>query len=582
MARCVPDFPEEKEYPAELTRDYEILECLGTGEGTETLLLKSADGRKCVVKCYRPESPLFSREEPEALKHLGKESFPEYVGEFRSGTMRCVLREYVEGETLAETAAQRKDPGGKKDGSFTLWKFSEEEIVRTGCQICGALAELHSLQPPLIHRDIKPRNVVLRPDGRAVLIDFGISREQNARAVTSDTVVLGTQGFAPPEQYGFAPTDARSDIYSLGILLNWMRTGRAEAPEKADTPLAKVICRAAAFDPANRFRDAGQMRRALEAAGKPAHRKRRRRIAAGAVLVMCLAAGAGALVWRRKAETVTFGEPLVEEAVRKSLGLPEGQPVRKEQLAEVKTLFMVADRACGTANEFYSAIGEWYAAGEPGPGPVTSLEDAAMLPNLEQLGAAAEKLRDISPLEGLENLNKVELKHNDIEDISVLGGLKSLAYVGINDNPVEDLSPLLSCPELAFLDLCDVRNYDPAVVGELGNFDYLDISNPTGSYRYLAGKTVLALSVSWTGLVDLSLLENVDRLQSLNISHTAVSDLSPLRTHTELKSLNIAGTLVKDLTVLEELPVLEELILSEYQLPAAEELKDAGVVIRKE
>ena len=583
MARRVPDFPEEKEYPAELTRDYEILECLGSGEGTETLLVKRADGRKCVAKCFRPESPFFSREEPEALKHLGKDSFPGYVGEFRSDAMRCVLREYVEGETLAEVAGQRKDPGGeRKAGSFDLWKFSEEEIVRAGCQICDALTELHSLRPPLIHRDIKPQNVVLQPSGRAMLIDFGISREQSTQAEASDTVILGTHGFAPPEQYGFAPTDARSDIYSLGILLNWMRTGRTEPPEKADTPLAKVIRRATAFDPAHRFRDAEQMRQALEAAREPAHRRRRRQIAACAVLAVCLAAGAGFLAWHRKAEKAVFEEPLVEAAVQKSLGIPEGQPVLKKQLAEVKTLFMVADRACGTADEFYSAIGEWYAAGRPGPGPVTSLEDASMLPNLEQLGAVAEQLTDLSPLEGLENLNKVEFKHNGIEEISVLGSLKNLVYVGINDNPVKDLSPLISCPKLAFLDLCDVRNYDPAVIGELGNFDYLDISNPTASYRYLAGKSVHALSAAWTSLSDLSLLDEVDGLEILNISHTTVSDLSPLQVHAGLKSLNIAGTLVKNLTDLEELPALEELILSEDQVPAAEGLEKAGVVILRE
>ena len=583
METRVSDLPEEKEYPAELTEDYEILECLGSGDGTETLLVKGRDGRKCVAKCFRPESPFFSREEPEALKHLGKDFFPGYVGEFRSGTMRCVLREYVQGDTLAETAAQRREPGGERKGkSAALWKFSEEEILRTGCQLCGGLAELHGLQPPLIHRDIKPQNVVLCPDGRAMLIDFGISREQSRETRTADTVILGTQGFAPPEQYGFAPTDARSDIYSLGILLNWMRTGRAEPPEEADTPLTKVLCRAAAFDPSKRYRDAGQMRRALEAAAEPARRKRIQLTAACAVLAACLAAGAGFLAWKQKADTAVFAEPLVEAAVKAGLGLPENRPVRKRQLEEVKILFLVADRACGTPDEFYAAIGEWYAEGRPGHGPVTSLEDVAMLPNLEQLGAAAQQITDLSPLAGLGNLNKVELKHNDIADISVLGSLKRLGTVGINDNPVQDISPLLGCPELAFLDLCDVRNYDPAVIGELGNFDYLDISNPTSSYRYLAGKRILALSAAWTGLSDLSLLQEVERLENLNISHTPVTDLTPLRVHTGLKSLNIAGTPAEDLSVLADLPVLEELIVSEEMVPAAEELERAGVMIRVE
>ncbi len=147
-----------------------------------------------------------------------------------------------------------------------------------------------------------------------------------------------------------------------------------------------------------------------------------------------------------------------------------------------------------------------------------------------------------------------------------------LSLVGINDNPVRDISPLIECQNLAFLDLCDVRSYDPAVLAQLGNFDFLDLSNPTESYRYLDGKSILDLRLAWSGLDDLHCLDHVTRLERLEIDHTAVSDLSPLALHKGLKVLKLAGLPVTDLSVLLELPQLEEVTISEELRPAAEAL----------
>ena len=147
-----------------------------------------------------------------------------------------------------------------------------------------------------------------------------------------------------------------------------------------------------------------------------------------------------------------------------------------------------------------------------------------------------------------------------------------LTSVGINDNPVRDISPLTECPNLALLDLCDVRSYDPAVIAQLGNFDFLDISNPTESYRFLDGKSILDLRIAWSGLDDLHFLDHVSRLERLEIDHTDVPDLSPLALHKGLKVLKLAGLPVRDLSVLLELPQLEEVYLSEEMRSAAESL----------
>ena len=122
-------------------------------------------------------------------------------------------------------------------------------------QLCEQLCALHEMTPPVIHRDIKPQNVVIRPDGRAVLIDFGIARVRTEGE--RDTVAFGTQGFAPPEQYGFSQTDARSDIFSLGILLYWLLHRETKVPREAHTELEKVIARCAFFDPGQALSDIG-------------------------------------------------------------------------------------------------------------------------------------------------------------------------------------------------------------------------------------------------------------------------------------------------------------------------------------
>ena len=567
----IPDLPDESEYPRELTAKYELMECLADKAETRTLLaVDREDGSKCAVKCYLRGSALFDRSEPEELRKVlwkpEEGPSPRFVAEYRNGEMRCVLREYVPGDTLSELAERRS--------------FTEKEVLETGLQLCDQLDVLHSMDPPVIHRDIKPQNVVIRPDGKAVLIDYGIARVRSDNE--TDTVAFGTQGFAPPEQYGYSQTDARSDIYSLGILLNWLLYRDTKIAGRGPSALDKVIARCAAFDPQKRYGDVRQVKRALVAARPEERGKRGVLYFAAAVLVAVLAvAGLTAAVRGRRAR-VSFQEPLVEQAVRMNLGLEEQTPVTQDMLAQVTGIYIVADAAYPDADEFYPAISRWYAEGNKVHGTLRTLEDLAGMPELAQVCVVAEELKSLAPLEGLGKLNKVECKHNYITDINVLAGMDRLTSVGINDNPVEDLSPLTKCPNLAFLDLCGVRNYDPAVIDELGNFDLLDISNPTSSYEHLAGKRILDLRVAWTGLRDLHVLDEVSHLERLEIDHTDVTDLAPLAVHTGLKVLKISELPVTDLSVLLQLPQLEEVIISEDMRPAAEALGDVPFTVRVE
>ena len=551
----IPDLPPEDEYPPELTEDYELLECLSWHDDSRTLLVRHrGTGRLGVAKCYFPDHPQFSRSEPEALRHLVAPPMPRFLMEAKCDRSRAVVREYIAGITLAQAARERA--------------FDESEIRAIGEALCRQLNALHSCS--IIHRDLKPENVVLSPEGTPVLIDFGIARIQSDGS--SDTFISGTVGFAPPEQYGFSQTDARSDLYALGMLLNWLKTGSRQLPPRAVTPLDRVIARCAAFDPADRYASADQVLRALRRL-QPDVRMRRRWIACGAMMALLLLLTGGLYFgYRGRKIPATFNHPLLEEAARLNLGLEAGQVLTEDMLASVTALFVVGDKACPDSDAFYPAISEWYAAGREPGGTIVDLSDLARMPALEQVGLVAQEISDLSPLAGLKRLNKVELKHNLIQDLAPLAGLPLLSSVGINDNPVRDILPLTKLPSLAFLDLCDVRNYDAQVVAQLGNFSFLDLSNPTDSYRYLSGKSILALHLSWTGLTDLRALDEVARLETLKIDHTGVMDLSPLKDHPTLGSLNIAGIPAKDLTPLLALPRLSELIVSGDMLPLVEAL----------
>lgn len=177
----------------------------------------------------------------------------------RDGEM-VVVMEYVEGHTLREEVFQR-DP-------------SVDLAVEWFPLLCDGVSELHRLLPsPLIHRDLKPTNVLVGM-GQLTVIDFGIARPYRDGA-EEDTTHFGTRSYAPPEQFGYGQTDARSDVYALGMILYYLLTEHDPSPAvvragfpdaEIPAPLRAVLVRACAFDPAARYASAAQMKEAFSAA----------------------------------------------------------------------------------------------------------------------------------------------------------------------------------------------------------------------------------------------------------------------------------------------------------------------------
>ena len=169
-----------------------------------------------------------------------------------------IVMDYIEGITLKD---KLKDEGAQP----------QEDVIDWAMQICSVLGYLHAQDPPIIYRDTKPANIMIKPDGNVVLIDFGTAREFKENN-EEDTMNLGTRGYAAPEQYGGkGQTDPRTDIYNLGVTMYQLVTGKNPAKPpyelrpirqwdpKLSGGLEKIIIKCTKNDPQERYQTADEL-----------------------------------------------------------------------------------------------------------------------------------------------------------------------------------------------------------------------------------------------------------------------------------------------------------------------------------
>ena len=184
---------------------------------------------------------------------------------FTESNRYYLVMDFVEGEDLQTLIERQRGPG-----------LPEAQVLDWAVQLCDILSYLHNQHPPIIFRDLKPANIMLTPSGRVKLVDFGIARLFQATKGT-DTVRMGTIGYAAPEQFGGrGQTDARSDIYALGATLYHLLTGRDPSgePPFQFPPVSALrrdisayvdlaVAKALAYDRSQRFQTAAEMKQAL-------------------------------------------------------------------------------------------------------------------------------------------------------------------------------------------------------------------------------------------------------------------------------------------------------------------------------
>lgn len=207
--------------------------------------------------------------EANLLKKMDHPNLPRIIDLIDTDDSFIIIMDYIEGESLNHILDQ-------------YGAQSEENVLKWAKQLCDVLGYLHTRTPAIIYRDMKPANVMLRPNGSITLIDFGIAREFKEMNL-ADTTCLGTRGYAAPEQFGgMGQTDARTDIYCLGVTLYNLVTNLnpAEPPyeikpiREVDSKLSKgleyVIEKATLRDPEFRYQSIAEMLYDLENLDKTA------------------------------------------------------------------------------------------------------------------------------------------------------------------------------------------------------------------------------------------------------------------------------------------------------------------------
>lgn len=187
-----------------------------------------------------------------------------------------LIMDYIEGEDLRQRIER-------------LGAISDQEVILIGAVCCDGLTYLHTRRPAVVHRDIKPGNIKITPDGDVVLVDFGLAKIMEGSQATTTGARAMTPGYSPPEQYGTARTDARSDIYSLGATLyaaltgvipedglaratgKARLTGLRKLQPKVNRRLAGVIEKSLAIEPEDRYQTAEEFKAALLDAGDLSH-----------------------------------------------------------------------------------------------------------------------------------------------------------------------------------------------------------------------------------------------------------------------------------------------------------------------
>lgn len=214
-----------------VTTEYDTLRVLKQSpRGTVSVVRHKKSGTRYVFRRYSGSGEVYRRLLPVLCPHL-----PQIMEAAEQDGQTAVLEEYVQGDTLAELLMGAR--------------LTEREARQVTMQLCQALHVLHSMGA--VHRDVKPENVILRGSD-AVLIDFDAARIYKV-ASESDTQVLGTTGFAAPEQYGIFQSDERADIFSLGVLLNIMLTGKHPSREMAAGKMGRIVRKCTMTAPEQRY-----------------------------------------------------------------------------------------------------------------------------------------------------------------------------------------------------------------------------------------------------------------------------------------------------------------------------------------
>lgn len=571
--------------PQSLAQKVHVVSCLSSQNERQVHLLRDERGHLSILKTAWGSQAEFLEAEAGSLENLRFSFLPQLYSVFRENGRVFLWREYIDGDTLWERV-ERSGP------------FDVEQAVEITKRICSLVAQLHGCTPPVIHRDLKPQNLVLTREQNLFLIDMETIHAYREGA-DYDTFFIGTRRTAAPEQYGYRQTDCRTDVYAIGILFLYLLTGSTDLQRNPLLDTVPEVCReiigiCTKFDPDERYQSCGELEKAVSqvpalAAGGWSFRglKTRRVIGRGLLAAVCLCALCAFGAWhfqRMYHEYYHFQEPMIEQAVCLQLEKEPGT-ITKADLERVTEL-----RICGTRileksdahHDYFDSHGVWSGYTRiPVEDPVNrivSVEDCAGMKNLHTLILDMHSVTNLSPLAGLP-LQILSLGENPVVDLSALADSASLTELDLFGTRVRDITPLSGLSELTALDL-EASNVEdiaplaglplsslrlpPAAAKHLDILSELPLRKLYLHYSFEGEEEIIGrlteleeLSFFDYGCDSLEPLQDLDKVTFLSVTWSPMKELKGFSLLSGLRRLSIDGTQFRDLSELRGLPLTD-------------------------
>lgn len=225
-----------------IKNEYQFIKCLKKTEASKVCVYRNKmTDRKVIIRYIKDGIDIY-----EKLLKIKSEYLPQIYEVVRGVDETIIMEEYIEGMSVGDVLQ-----GGL---------YTEEGTVQVCRQVCDALSVLH--YNGIIHRDVKPDNIMVTNRGNIKLIDFNASKEYKDESI-KDTRILGTTGFAAPEQYGISQSDARTDIYAVGVLINVMLTGEHPSKVMCSGRMKKIVSKAVNMNPNDRYQNCEELKAVL-------------------------------------------------------------------------------------------------------------------------------------------------------------------------------------------------------------------------------------------------------------------------------------------------------------------------------
>lgn len=463
--------------PRFITEQFEVNACLSTNEMKSIYLIThKQSGIQYILKQMTRMCTFQGETERDMLQSLNQPSIPKLLNWYNDEKYLYLIREYFDGISLESRVLGR--------GPLPI-----NEICYIVEQVCDILSYLHQQTPPIIHRDIKPQNIILRPDGSIGLIDFDASRRHD-RLAQKDTVYLGTVQTAAPEQFGYGQTDQHTDIYSLGILLIYLATGSYDRSGLTDMSpwLSSLAAKCTSFSPKDRYDTVNQVKKYLL---KKNHTITHKKLIFTLCFLLCIGfLGVSFYIFNpfyesSEAQTseITFQCARIEQAVRDALGKTIDEPLSQEELGRITQLNIIGDLptsiTAGDIQHDYNGNLIRYRDVSVKRGTINSLVDLNRLPNLSEVTLIYQQITNLTGIEDL-HLLRLNISYNDVTDLSLLGNMTSLNSLIVICNPVKDVTPLAKLSNLQYLQLCGTQVKDLSPLSSLQSLTLLDLFGMKG------------------------------------------------------------------------------------------------------